>query len=49
MASVRGMKGGKAGGPSGIHAEDLKLWIWEATRKKEPARRRWDLFVVLVQ
>ena len=28
--SVRGLKGGRAGGPSGMWAEDLKGWFWEA-------------------
>ena len=47
--AVKGLKGGIAGGPPGMHAEDLKWWIQEATRKKEPVRRQWELLVRLVQ
>ena len=45
---VRGLKGGRLGVPSGMCAEDLKEWIREATHKKEPARRRWEILVRLV-
>ena len=40
---VRGLKGCRAGGPSGMRAEDLKEWLREATCKKDPVRRTWDL------
>ena len=48
VASVRGMMGGRAGGSSGMSAEDLKRWLREETRKKEPVRIRWELLVILV-
>ena len=43
------MKGGRAGGLSGMRTEDLKGWLWEATRKKELVRRSWELLVILLQ
>ena len=36
--AVKGMKGGRLGGPPGIRTEDLKEWLREATRKRDPAR-----------
>ena len=45
---VRGLMRGRAGGPLGMGAEDLKGWVREATRKKEPVRRRWEILVRLV-
>ena len=36
--TVRGMKGGRAGGLLGMCAEDLKGWLKEATRKNDLAR-----------
>ena len=47
--AVKGMKGGRVGGPSLMRIEDLNGWIQEAKRKKEPVRRRWELLVRLVQ
>ena len=47
--SVRGLKSGIAGGPSGMCAEDLKGWLRKAKREKYPKRRRWELVVRLVQ
>ena len=49
MAAVRVMKGGRAGDPPVMRAEDLNVWLWESTRKKELVRRRWDIVVILVQ
>ena len=46
--AVRGMKGGRAGVPSGMHTEDLKGWLREATCMKSPVRRRWELLVRLL-
>ena len=46
---VKGLKGGRAGGPLVMHAEDLKGWLRESPRKKEPVRRRWEVLVRLVQ
>ena len=36
---VRGLKGGRAGGPSDMRLEDLKGWLQEASRGKSPVRR----------
>ena len=47
--TVRVLKGGRAGGPTSIRAEDLSGWLQEATRKKEPVRRMWKLLLRLVQ
>ena len=47
--AVRVLKGGRAGGLSGMHTNESKGWLQEATRKKEPVRRWWDLLVRLVQ
>ena len=47
--AVRGLKGGRAGGPLGMRAEDLKGWCKEAKRKKNPEGKRWELAVRLVQ
>ena len=30
--AVRSLKGGRAGYPLGMRAEDLKGWLWEASR-----------------
>ena len=49
MAAVRVMKGGRAGDPPVMRAEDLNVWLWESTRKKELVRRSWELLVRLVQ
>ena len=46
---VKELKGGRARVPSVMHTKDLKDWLWEAMRKKGPARRGWELFVILVQ
>ena len=47
--AVQGLKVGRAGGPSGIRAEDLKGWLRGAKRKKYPERIRWEIGVRLVQ
>ena len=47
--AVRALKGGRAGGPSGMRAEDLKGWSKEDKWEKETEGRRWDLVVRLVQ
>ena len=36
---LRGLKGGRAGGPSDMRLEDLKGWLQEASRGKSPVRR----------
>ena len=47
--AVRVLKGVRAGGLSGMHTNESKGWLQEATRKKEPVRRWWDLLVRLLQ
>ena len=47
--AVLGLKGGRAGGPSGIRAKDLKGWRQEVKRKKDIEDRRWEPVVRLVQ
>ena len=47
--AVQRLKGGRAGGASGMKAGNLKGWIKEAKREKEPEGRRWDLVVRIVQ
>ena len=39
--SVRELKGGRAGGPSGIRTEDLKGWRKEAKQERKPEGRMW--------
>ena len=46
---VRGLKGAKLGGPSGMRAEDLKGWRKEANWEKDPEGKRLELVVRLVQ
>ena len=46
---VRGMRSGRAVGPSGMRAGDPKGWRKEAKRGKEPVGRMWELVVRLVQ
>ena len=48
VEAVQGLKGGRAGGTSGIMAEDLKGCMREATCRKYMARRSWELLVRLV-
>ena len=45
MEAVRGLEGRRAGGPLGVHVEDLKGWLQDAMRKKEPVRRKWEILV----
>ena len=46
---MRGLNSGRAGGPSGIRAEDLKGCCKEDKREKEPEGRRWGGGVRLVK
>ena len=39
--AVRRLKMGWTGGPSGMRAENLKVWIREATRVNNTDIRRW--------
>ena len=47
--AVRGLKGGRVGGPLGMRLEDLKRWRKEAKCDKEPEGERWKIVVQLVQ
>ena len=47
--AVRRLKIGKEGGASGTRAENLKEWLREAKREKDPERRSWELVVRLLQ
>ena len=47
--AVKGLKGGRAGFLLRMHTEDLKGWIREAMRKREPVRTQCDILVRLVQ
>ena len=47
--SVKGLNGGRADGPSGMQAEDLKGWSQEASREKNLVRRWWRLLSRLIQ
>ena len=47
--AVVGLKGGRAGGPSIMRAEDLKVWLWEASWGNNPVRRQWQLLVRIIQ
>ena len=44
---VQGMKVGKARVLLGMRTEDLKGWLRESIRNKDPVRRRWELVVRL--
>ena len=48
-AAVQGLKGGRAGIPSGMRMEDFKVWIRDAKREKYPMRRSWELAVRIAQ
>lgn len=47
--AVRRMRRGKAPGPSGLRAEDLKRWLANAREPEFPDKRNWDALVSLVQ
>ena len=38
---VRGLKGERAGGPSGIRADDIKGWLRDASWEKNLGSRGW--------
>ena len=46
---VRGLKRGRADGPSGMGAEDIKWWLQEALQEKNLVRRQFQLLVRLIQ
>ena len=47
--AVWSLKRGRAGGLSGMRAEDLKVWLGEASREMDPVTYRWQLLVRLIQ
>ena len=47
--AVRGLKGGRAVGPSGMRLEDLKGRLKKSKRDKESEGRRWEMLVQIVQ
>ena len=47
--AVKGLKGVRAGGLSGMRAEYLKGWLRKSTRKKDLLREQWGLLLRLVQ
>ena len=49
VQAVRSFKRDRYGGPSGIRADDLKVWLSEATRDTGPVTYRWRLLVQLFQ
>ena len=48
-AAVKRCKSGKAPGPTGMRAEDLKAWLHAARCKERPDDTYWNLLVKLVQ
>ena len=47
-AEVRKFRPGRAGGPLGMKAEHLKVWLRAATREKEPDTKTWDKVVSVI-
>jgi len=47
--AVKRCKSGKAPGPTGMRAEDLKAWLYAARRQESPDATNWNLLVTLVQ
>ena len=45
---VQGIQTGKEGGLLGIQAENLKIWLREATREKNPIRIRWEVVISMI-
>jgi len=48
-AAVKGLQAGKALGPTGMRADDLKAWLFAAHRKEAPDGTNWCRLVKLVQ
>ena len=46
--AVRRLMGGRAGGLSGMHTEELKGWCREAKGENDPEWRSWELVARLV-
>jgi hypothetical protein len=46
--AVQRLRPGKAPGPSGIRADDLKTWLNMATREENPDRSAWENLVKIV-
>ena len=47
--AIRGLRNGKAPGPSKVRAEHLKEWVREAYRDVDPYQENWDRVVELIQ
>ena len=47
--AIRGLRNGKAPGPSKVRAEHLKEWVREAYRDVDPYQENWDRVVDLIQ
>ena len=48
-AAVRGLRSGKAPGPSGLRTDQLKAWLRAARREEDPDPTHWETLVTLVQ
>jgi len=48
-AAVKGLRAGKAPGPTGMRADDLKAWLFAARRREAPDGTNWCRLVELVQ
>ena len=49
VVTVRKLRSGRAGGPSGMKAEHLKAWLQAETREKDPDTETWDKVVSVIQ
>ena len=48
-SAVRGLRSGKAPGPSGLRTDQLKAWLRAARREENPDTTHWETLVSLVQ
>ena len=48
-ASVRKLRAGRAGGPSGMKVEHLKAWLQVVIREKGKDTKTWDKVVSVIQ
>ena len=46
---VRGIKGGRSGGLSGMRLEYLQVWLRKSSRENNPVKHWWWILVRLVQ
>ena len=47
--AVRGIQTGRAGVTTGVRAKNLKVWLHEATRKKELVIQWWEKLISIMQ